>query len=141
MLCIGVGNAYRRDDAAGLEVAALLEGTHLTVRQLSGEGAQLMLAWRDAPHVIIIDAVSSSGVPGTIYRLDAAVDPLPAYFFRCSSHAFGVAEAVEMGRALDELPAELIIYGIEGADFCEGVGLSPPVAAAVAEVAVRIQRL
>ena len=139
MLCIGVGNAYRRDDAAGLEVAALLSDTHLTVRQLSGEGAQLMAAWRDAPRVVVIDAVSSGGVPGTVHRLDAASEPLPARFFRCSSHAFGVAEAVEMARALAELPPELTIFGIEGADFGAGVGLSPPVAAAVADVAVRIQ--
>jgi hydrogenase maturation protease len=139
MLCIGVGNAYRRDDAAGLEVAARLHGTHVTARQLSGEGAQLMLAWHGAPRVVIVDAVSSDGTPGTVYRLDVSAEPLPARFFRCSSHTFGVAEAVEMARVLDELPPELIVFGIEGADFGEGVGLSPSVAAAVADVALRIQ--
>lgn len=139
MLCIGVGNAYRRDDAAGLEVAALLHDPRLTVRQLSGEGAQLMVAWRGAARVVVIDAVSSGGIPGTIHRINAADKLLPARFFRCSSHAFGVAEAVEMSRMLGELPTELTIYGIEGADFGAGVGLSPAVAAAVKTVAAEIQ--
>ena len=87
---------------------------------------------------ILIDAVQSQGEPGAVYRFDARQDPPPADFFNYSTHAFSVAEAVQLARALDQLPPALLIYGIEGAAFEPGVGLSPAVEAAVNTVADRI---
>src|SRR5215207_5591238 len=55
-----------------------------------------------------------------------------------STHAFGVADAIELARTLGRLPARLEIYTIEGADFTAGAGLSPPVAAAVNALTRRI---
>jgi hydrogenase maturation protease len=42
-----------------------------------------------------------------------------------------VAEAVELARVLERLPAHLVLYGIEVGDVRNGVGLSPPVAEAL----------
>lgn len=106
----------------------------------TGEGAALMEAWNGAETVILIDAISSGGAPGTIYRLDAAAQPVPSHFFHGSSHAFSVAEAVELSRTLDQLPPHLLIYGIEGSDFSDGAGLSPEVARAVLGVAQRVRQ-
>ena len=53
--------------------------------------------------------------------------PLPRGLFRCSSHLFGPAEAVETARVLGRLPTELVLYGIEGAEFGYGEALSPEV--------------
>ncbi len=44
-----------------------------------------------------------------------------------SSHAFGVADAIEMARELHQLPPVTILYGIEGEAFDPGVGLSDSV--------------
>jgi hydrogenase maturation protease len=63
-----------------------------------------MEAWRGVETVIIIDAVMSGAEPGTIRRLDAKTQPLQKDAFRCSTHAFGVAEAIELSRARGELP-------------------------------------
>jgi hydrogenase maturation protease len=137
VLVIGVGNAYRRDDAVGLVVARRLveeTGRSLTVREESGEGADLMDAWQDAEVVILLDAVSSGAAPGTIGRFDVRVQPLPTPFFRSSTHTAGVAEAIELARALGALPPRLIVYGVEGADFTAGEGLSPDVEKAVQAV-------
>ena len=140
-LIIGLGNEYRRDDAVGLVVARRLkEAAPEPVRVLeeSGEAAALMESWRDADTVILIDAVHSGAKPGTLHRLDAHAGPIAKKFFRFSTHAFGVAEAVELARALGRLPPRLIVYGVEGKSFEAGVGLSPEVEAATQEVVERV---
>ena len=90
--------------------------------------------WKGADFVILIDAVHSGGTPGTIYRFDAKTNLIPDSFFHYSTHAFSVAEAVELARALNQLPRRLVVYGIEGKTFDAGVGLSPEVEAAADEV-------
>ncbi|HSG15201.1 MAG TPA: hydrogenase maturation protease [Anaerolineae bacterium] len=133
-LVIGVGNAFRGDDGLGLIVAQRLRELALpgvTVLEQSGEGAALVESWEDAGRVIVVDAVSSGGEPGTIHRFEAAGQPLPALFSGGSSHAFGLAEAVELARQLDRLPTSLVIYGVEGKSFDLGTGLSPEVEAVV----------
>jgi hydrogenase maturation protease len=133
-LVIGVGNEYRGDDAAGLviarRVAEAARGQARVVEE-SGEGAALLEAWRGARFVILFDAVQSGAAPGTIHRLEPVRAPVPTGFFRYSTHAFSVAEAIELARALGELPPRLLVYGIEGADFAAGLALSPAVAGAV----------
>jgi hydrogenase maturation protease len=141
VLVLGIGNAYRSDDAVGLLVARQVRAAAppgVTVGEESGEGVALMDAWEGALRVVLCDAVVSGGVPGTIYRLDAQAGPIPTEFFNYSTHAFSVAEAVELARALGRLPPRLIIYGVEGRDFHAGTELSPPVAAAVPELVARI---
>ena len=87
---------------------------------------------------MLIDAVHSGAEPGTIHRVDAHAQPIAKKFFRFSTHAFGLAEAVELARALGRLPPRLIVYGVEGTTFEAGIGLSPEVAAAVQEVVERV---
>lgn len=137
MLVIGVGNAYRRDDGAGVAVAEALAARGLTGVEVvahHGEGAELMALWKGRGHVVVVDAVSSGAAPGSIHRFVAQDQELPANMFCFSSHAFGLAQAVSMARVLGQLPARLIILGIEGIDFGPGEGLTPAVAAAVAAV-------
>jgi hydrogenase maturation protease len=100
----------------------------------SGEGAALLEAWRGAPLVILCDAVQSGAAPGTFHRLEPDRQPVPTGFFRYSTHAFSVAEAIELARALGDLPPRMLVYGIEGADFAAGLALSPAVAGAVDRV-------
>jgi len=140
-LVIGVGNAYRGDDGAGIAVARKLAAQRLPgvrVMEMNGEGTSLVEAWKDAPSVLLVDAVSSGAVPGTIHRFEAQVGPLPTGLEHRSSHSFGVAEAVEVARALGRLPSHMVVYGIEGGLFAPGQGLSPEVERAVEEVASRL---
>lgn len=102
--------------------------------ELSGEGAELMDAWEQADHVILIDAASSGAAAGTLRRFDAASVEVPTGLFHYSSHQFAVAEAVEMARVLGRLPRQLSVYGIEGIDFSYGEGLSPEVSRAIDRV-------
>ncbi len=136
-LVIGVGNDYRGDDGAGLLVArALLTSgaKGMRVLELPGEGTELMDAWAGEERVIVIDASSSGANAGAIMRLDAIASPLPTGFFSYSTHAFGLAEAVETSRNLGTLPQRLIIYAIEGDAFGMGDMLSSVVEEAVERV-------
>ena len=140
-LVIGLGNDFRHDDGAGRIAARRvreLAGDIVRVIEESGEGAALMDAWRGAEVVMLIDAVHSGAEPGTIHRMDPQAEPIPTNFFHYSTHAFSVAEAVELARALGQLPQRLILYGIEGKDFTSGQGLSAEVAAAAEQVAQTI---
>lgn len=139
---IGVGNDWRGDDAAGLQVVRLLRQENLTGVDISenrGTASALASAWQDADRVIVVDAVMAGGQPGTIYRFDAR-DPAAVFPVTrsTSSHGWGVAEAVALGRLFQELPLVLIIYGIEGQNFSPGEGLSPAVDAAIPETVRRI---
>ncbi len=143
-MVIGVGNAFRGDDAAGLEVASRLGervGEGVRVVECEGEPSRLLDAWEGAEEAIVVDAVSSGAAPGTLHHHDALAGPLPVALFQAAStHAVGVGEAVELGRALERLPARLEIYGIEGARFGLGEEMSPEVAGAVAALVDRLAR-
>jgi hydrogenase maturation protease len=126
-LVIGIGNEHRADDAFGLFVVRRLAGnlpdSVITIEH-SGEGASLMGLWSGYSNVILIDAVCSGAAPGTVYRLDASADKIPARFFHYSTHEFGLAEAVEMARVLNQLPPTLVVFGVEGTRFDLGEPLS-----------------
>ena len=142
-IIIGVGNESRGDDGAGTATARLLKSritSDIAVLEQSGEGTALMDAWHGASRVILIDAVCSGVTPGTIHRVDAAATPLPRSIFPCSTHSFGLADAIEMARALHEVPTQVMVYGIEGASFDEGVPLSPAVEIAIRSVADQVQK-
>lgn len=137
VLVIGIGNDLRRDDGAGLAVIQLL-GDQLPdtmLRPHNGEATGLMQTWEGSDTVILVDATHSGAQAGEIHRYDLGESPLPRALFRGSSHQLGLAEAVEMARALGRLPARLVVYGIEGKTFDYGKGLSPEVAAAVHKAA------
>ena len=140
---VGVGNAWRGDDAAGLLVARGLAAEnlpHVNIVESPGTAGEVQEALKDAGGVIVVDAVSSGGPPGAIYRFDAHKGQVPVELSRSpSSHGWGVAEALALGRVLGELPAYLIIYGIEGRNFDPGQDLSPEVAAAIPEAVRRIK--
>ncbi len=141
ILIVGIGNEYRSDDGVGLVVARELQAKklqHILVTESNGDGAELMEMWKSAATVILVDAVSSGAKPGTIYRLAALTQPVPASFSFPSTHAFGVAEALGLARALDQLPPCLTIYAIEGKNFAAGSELSLEVEKAVREVVERV---
>ncbi len=140
-LVIGVGNTFRGDDGVGLIVARRVRKAvppEVTVLEQSGEGAALMEAWQGADVVILVDAASSGAEPGTIHRFEAQQQAIPSRFFHYSTHAFSVAEAVEMARALGSLPPRLLVYGIEGKSFAAGQELSPEAAQAADIVTAQI---
>lgn len=81
---------------------------------LDRPGTRLLEAMRGADAVVLADAVRSGAAPGTLHRLDAAA--LMRSRQALSSHDLGVAAAVALAEALGELPAALVLIGIEIGD-------------------------
>ena len=139
MLIIGCGHPDCGDDAAGLLVARRLRQMGLPAVEASGEATGLMSCWKGETEVILVDATFSGAPPGTIQVWDAGQAPLVRGRFRCSTHGLGVAEAIELSRALGSLPPRLRIYGIEGKRFEPGASPSPEVLQAVEQVVQTIR--
>jgi hydrogenase maturation protease len=143
VLVIGIGTAYRNDDSAGLVAAQRLREVApgaVRIIEHEGEGVALIDLLAGSEAAILIDATRSGTGAGTVQRFDAHADPLPAQMFRHSTHAFGVASALELARVLHRLPPQLIVYGIEGRDFAAGTRLSHEIEEALPGLVERVIR-
>ena len=144
---IGVGSAFG-DDRLGWAVVEALQRSsavqalgpgRVAVSILDRPGAMLLAHWQDTDNVILIDAVHSGDPPGTLHGLtaaDLASGGLPA-----SSHGFGIACALELGRALGNLPGRVLLYGIEIDPAHAGLSLSPAVRSALPGFIRRIEQV
>lgn len=146
-LVIGLGNRDRGDDAAGLLVGravaeAALPGVEV-IEQV--DPIDLVLGWGDHSWAIVSDAVVSGAPAGTVVVAEIGdVGPGSRTWARLGlggTHAFGLAEAVELSRSLGRLPARVTMVGVEAADVTPGAGLSPEVARAVPEAVERVRDL
>jgi hydrogenase maturation protease len=142
---IGVGNRYRRDDGFGPAVVSLLSDQRLpgvTLAGCDGEPTRLIELWTGASLAIVVDAVRTRPArPGRVHRLSAYHPAVRHPGTAASSHGAGLGEAVELARVLDRLPVQLLLYAVETEQVGFGVGLSPKVADAAAQVAAEIAEL
>ena len=140
-LVVGIGNPDRGDDAAGRLAAGWLAGRLPPDADLvghDGEVASLTALIEGASDIFMIDACASGAPAGTIRRFDVCAEPLPADTFAMSTHGLGLAQAIELARALGSLPERCVVYAIEGGTFEPGAPPSPAVVAAVEEVGRRL---
>lgn len=138
-LVVGLGSPDRGDDAVGAEVARAvaalaLPGVEVTEHE---DPTDLIERWSGIDSVVLVDAVHAGRAVGSLRVIEtgAGLDPLPESAWvrtgRGGTHAFGLAAAVELARALRRLPARVTLVGIEAGGFDHGASLSPEVAAAV----------
>lgn len=143
VVVIGVGNEFRRDDAAGPEVVARLrghvpDGVELFVND--GEPTALIEAWAGAVLAVVVDAVHAHpGEPGRLHRLvlegGSRTPDSPV-----SSHGLGLGEAIGLARALGRMPERLIVHAVEAADTAQGTGLTPAVTTVVPHLVAAVLR-
>lgn len=127
-LVIGLGSPDRGDDAVGAVIAervrdAVGPDIEVVTRE---DPTGLVHAWYGCHVAVLIDAVVSGVAAGSVsVRYAGTRDaPLPTHAYaavgRGGTHAFGVAGAVELSRALDTLPEHVIIVGVEASTFAHG---------------------
>ena len=141
-IVIGIGNPDRGDDAAGRAVAQRLHGTvppEVEIVEHDGEATSLMARLEGAAVAFLIDACASAAPAGTVRRFDVSAVPLPHGAFSLSTHGLGLGEAIELARALGQLPSRCIVYAIEAGSFEAGDPLSPPVAVAISDVGEQVR--
>jgi hydrogenase maturation protease len=141
ILVIGAGNPNRGDDGIGAMIAGQLARRlppDVAVLTRSGDMLSLIDDWAAFDAVFCIDAAAAIAAPGRVHRIDLATDALPRELALTSSHAFGLAEAVELSRVLGVALPRIIVYAIEGHCFDAGAAMAPEVAASAGVVADRL---
>jgi hydrogenase maturation protease len=143
-LVIGCGNLLRGDDAVGpVAIRRLLDrGLPAGVEVADGgtSGMDVAFRMRGAGRVILIDATTSGGTPGTLYRLSGAdVESLPP-LEGLNLHSFRWDHALAFARwALkDEYPEEIVVYLIEAGGLELGAPLTEDVEAALERLVDRL---
>jgi hydrogenase maturation protease len=142
ILLLGIGQALRGGDGAGLEAVQMWQTHHPEgAAQVQVEFAELpglellgLLDGREA--AIIVDAVQSNSSSGEVIRLGP--DELAGFTPEAgSAHGLGVAETLQLGKSLYPSLAEcqITLIGITGAQFNLGAGLSPEVRSAMKNAA------
>ena len=144
-LVAGFGNVLRGDDGFGVAVLHRLGERGVASESVElldvGTGgirlAQELLSPYD--RLIIIDAATRGGAPGTVYSLIVdGVTPTR----EIDMHTTVPSRALEVAQAFGPLPAEIYLVGCEPASVDElTTDLSPVVAAAVDEAVRRVEEL
>ena len=137
----GIGNDLRGDDGVGPAVARRVARhgppPRVAVCALD-DPLELLWAWEGCHLAVVVDATCSGAAPGTVRVIDLGRAGVTGRSGVQSTHALGVASVLALARALGRAPRRVVLVAVEGAEFGPGRGLSPAVAAAVAEAAARV---
>lgn len=145
LLVLGVGSPFG-DDQLGWETINVLQAlttlhqysSRLTLLSCDRPGVQLLELMKGASTVFIIDAVKTGAPMGSIHHFqNKEIEGLTSSL---SSHAMGVAQAIELGRILNVLPTEIHLYGIEIGTLEFQFKMSKPILKAVNQLTVQIEK-
>lgn len=122
VLILGIGSPFGADTLGWGAVEALAQsglaeqfpGLELHFEQSDRPGSRLLTLLGQAAAAIIIDAMHSGLPAGCVRRFVA--DELTAESGLLSTHGFGIADALALGRTLGGLPGEIVVLGIEMGD-------------------------
>lgn len=137
---VGIGNRMRGDDAVGplaLDMLRPLVGPDVACVECRGDVSEMIDAFRGADRVVVIDAVISGAEPGTLHVVDGR-SGIPARWRSASTHLVGLGEAIELAWALQAMPDELTVYGVEAATAAAGAPMTPEVEATVARIVATV---
>ena len=135
ILILGIGNVLLTDEGIGVRALKELERKFTfpaNVELLDGgtAGIELLRHIRNRDYLIIIDAMKCDQEPGTVVRVEG--DDVPAAFrTRISPHQLGLSDLLAAAMLTDELPENLVLYGVEPESIDIGLDLSDAVEANV----------
>jgi hydrogenase maturation protease len=142
VLVAGVGNIFFGDDGFGSEVLRALEGERIEGVKIEDFGiAGLHLGYElvsGYERAIIVDCAARGGKPGTLYVIEpdtGAPGPPP------DAHRMDLANVFAFVKTLGEKAPPIEIVGCEPQTLDEGIGLSEPVAAAIAPAIALVRKL
>ena len=133
ILVLGIGNVLLSDEGLGVAAVAALAAKYRLpdqVELLDGgtAGFELLGQISNKDCLIIVDALKNGAPPGTVLRLAGAEVPA-AFMTRISPHQLGISDVLAAAMLLGELPARLVLFGMEPQSLATGCGLSATVAA------------
>lgn len=143
-LVIGIGNPLCCDDGLGVRAAELLASEDLPpgvqVRELGTPGWGLVNHIQGWQRVFLIDAVEMGEEPGVCRRLEASQTQFISANQSISLHEPGLADSLALAQALNLMPDEIVLYGIEPSFTGPGDELSPEVTNAIPSIVKTIKQ-
>jgi hydrogenase maturation protease len=142
---LGIGSPFGDDQLGWAIVNALQQRTslhHFTPNQLQMSccdrpGMHLLKLMSNTKSVFLIDAVKSGAPIGTLHCvMNKDIEGIDNAL---STHGLGIAEAMKMGAALNELPERVVLYGVEINDPQLQFHLSEQIITAIAALVMRIE--
>jgi hydrogenase maturation protease len=131
ILVLGIGNVLLMDEGVGVRAVNELERQYRFSREvelLDGgtAGIELIRHISGRDHLILIDVMKSGKPPGTVSRVEG--EDVPAVFRnRISPHQLGLSDLLAAAMLTDELPKNIVLFGVEPADLSQGLDLSDAV--------------
>jgi hydrogenase maturation protease len=142
LLIVGCGNPTAGDDGAGIEIVRLLSdlgGCGCDVRAETGPGVGVLDVFPLADVILFVDAVTSGGVPGTLYlTLLPSAELEPRALGSLSGHGWGLVETLKLANALGRTLPRLVLLGIEAGTVTQG---APRSAAVEQAIALAVERM
>lgn len=135
ILVLGIGNVLLTDEGIGVRALKEIERRYSfsdDVELLDGgtAGIELLRHIRHRKHLIIIDAMTFDQKPGTVMRVEG--EDVPAAFrTRISPHQLGLSDLLAAAMLTDELPENLVLFGVEPESIDIGLDLTDTVEASV----------
>jgi hydrogenase maturation protease len=134
-LVLGIGSPFISDDAVGIRVVEeimKLKLEDVDVEEVSVSGLDLIEIMLDYKRVIVVDAMTSRGVPGTVKSF--GTDALEHTVHGTNPHEANIATTLELGRTLepDRFPKEIFFVAVEALNTYDiSEEMTPPVKAAL----------
>jgi hydrogenase maturation protease len=135
ILVLGIGNVLLTDEGIGVRALKELERRYTfpaNVELLDGgtAGIELLRHIRKRDYLIIIDAMTWDQKPGTVGRVEG--EDVPAAFrTRISPHQLGLSDLLAAAMLTDELPKNLVLFGVEPESIDIGLDLTETVEASL----------
>lgn len=135
ILVMGVGSILMMDEGIGIRAVEELEKKYRfpeNVEILDGgtSGIELLSYISGKDYLIIIDAIKSGNPAGTVLRVEG--EDVPAQFrTRISPHQLGISDLLAAATLTDEMPKNMVLFGIEPKEIIMAIGLSDEVRASM----------
>ena len=135
ILVLGIGNVLLTDEGVGVRALNELQRRYTfpeNVELLDGgtAGIELLRHIRNRDYLIIIDAMRFDQDPGTVSRVEGKDVPA-AFLTRISPHQLGLSDLLAAAMLTDELPKNLVLFGVEPEDLDIGLDLTNTVEASL----------
>jgi hydrogenase maturation protease len=141
-LVVGLGNPLRGDDGIGVRVVEALRKLSPTedVEVVDGgtQGLGIVSLVEGRERLILIDAADTGKSPGRFTRFTLDQVQLRGADQHLSVHSAGLRDALLLAQALQVLPDDVVIFGVQPANLDWVSGLSPEVEAALPELVAAV---
>ena len=131
ILVLGIGNVLLTDEGIGVRALKELERrftfpANVTLLDGGTAGIELLRHIRKRDYLIIVDAMKCDQEPGTVVRVEGSDVPA-AFRTRISPHQLGLSDLLAAAMLTDELPKNLVLFGVEPESIDIGLDLTDTV--------------